>query len=271
MHPWQRLRFRHFVPGAAVEKAAGFLFVFAAPLLEEECDARSEALIADVGDPLRVHRASLRAGLATDDHPVDVSKIEFHERAKQRLDRKELHARICTSKLIDARDVVGIFHTHAHPHIRRPVEFAIERCESIGALGEHLKAVPVRAAHDVEDALDVLDRHIFVEEIAHRVDEDRLRLFPLQRKVEHLRLKRERKAVPIVRLPHRLQPLRHALRIAVLAPRADFRATRDRVPSGLRPFDARSLGHQRISFKIWFAILSAIGAPFGFAAAKQSK
>lgn len=237
MHPWQRLRFRHFVPGAAVEKAAGFLFVFAAPLLEEECDARSEALIADVGDPLRVHRASLRAGLATDDHPVDVSKIEFHERAKQRLDRKELHARICTSKLIDARDVVGIFHTHAHPHIRRPVEFAIERCESIGALGEHLKAVPVRAAHDVEDALDVLDRHIFVEEIAHRVDEDAAgsapangvaQLFGNESKIET-----ELKGVAL----HAAEPLRKRLGVAVHTARTHLGAPAHRIPGGVGPFD----------------------------------
>jgi hypothetical protein len=36
--------------------------------------------------------------------------------------------------------------------------------------------VPARPGHDVEHAADVLVRHIGVEQVAHRVDEDPLRL-----------------------------------------------------------------------------------------------
>ena len=62
-----------------------------------------------------------------------------------------------------------------------------------------------------------VERHVLVEQVAHRVDEDRLRLLPLERQVEHLRLERELEAVRVVRLPHRLQALGHPLGVAVLA------------------------------------------------------
>jgi len=45
-------------------------------------------------------------------------------------------------------------------------------------------------------------------------------------------------SVSVVRLPHRLKPLRHSLRVAVLTPRADLRATGYRIPRGTGPFNS---------------------------------
>jgi hypothetical protein len=72
--------------------------------------------------------------------------------------------------------------------------------------------------------------HIFVEEIAHRVDEDHLRLLPLKRKVENVWVESETEAVPIVRLTHRFKPLRHSFGIAVLAARAYLGTTGEWIP-----------------------------------------
>ncbi|HLH78257.1 MAG TPA: three-Cys-motif partner protein TcmP [Candidatus Binataceae bacterium] len=50
------------------------------------------------------------------------------------------------------------------------------------------KAMPMRPMHHFEDAKDVIYRHVPVKEVAHRIDEDGLRLSPSQRCVQHLRL-----------------------------------------------------------------------------------
>ena len=45
-------------------------------------------------------------------------------------------------------------------------------------------------------------------------------------------------AIAVVVLAHRLEALRHFLRVAMLAPRADLRAAGYWVPSRISPFDA---------------------------------
>jgi hypothetical protein len=47
--------------------------------------------------------------------------------------------------------------------------------------GENLKAMLRSATHHVEHALDVFERDVLVKQVAHRVDEDGLRLSPPQR------------------------------------------------------------------------------------------
>lgn len=97
--------------------------------------------------------------------------------------------------------------------------------------------MPVRAVHDIEDALDVVGRNLFMEKIAHRVDEDSFGALPVEWQFQHLRLQCELKSVPVVGLPHRLQALRKALGIAMLAAGAYLGAAGDRVPRCIGPFD----------------------------------
>ena len=97
--------------------------------------------------------------------------------------------------------------------------------------------MPVRAVHDIEDAFDVVSRDLFMEEIAHRVDEDALRGLPVKRQFQHLRLQRELKSIPVVGLSHRLQALRKTLGIAMLAAGAYLGASGDRIPGRVCPFD----------------------------------
>ena len=74
-------------------------------------------------------------------------------------------------------------------------------------LVKNLETMPMGMPHDVENLLYVLERHIFVEQVAHRVHENSLRLFPPQRQLEHVRLQRQPEPVAIVPLAHRLRRL----------------------------------------------------------------
>ena len=57
----------HLVLGLSVEVAAVGFGGSASPLLEEECDAGVAALVAEVSDPLLLHRAGAGAALASGD------------------------------------------------------------------------------------------------------------------------------------------------------------------------------------------------------------
>jgi len=109
--------------------------------------------------------------------------------------------------------------------------------------------VPVGSVHDVKDFVNVIRRHLLMEQIAHRVDEDNLRLFPFERRFEGLSLNGELETVLVVGLAHGFEARCHALGIAVLASRADLCAAGDGIPGGLGPFDGGFSGHR--SFQVY--------------------
>src|SRR5476649_1738872 len=86
-----------------------------------------------------------------------------------------------------------------------------------------------------------------MEQVAHVIDENPLRRFPLQRKLQHLWLKGQFKAIAVVCLAHRLEAVCHSLRVAVFATGADFGAAGHRVPCRVGPFDGGIRGHKRCS------------------------
>jgi hypothetical protein len=97
------------------------------------------------------------------------------------------NGRICP----DAREaVLSIFDAYTernvlkigHPPQLTPQQFQ----ESLVALGEDLKNVPVSTSHNVADARDVLEWNVLVKEVAHRVDKDLPRASPVQRLLELL-------------------------------------------------------------------------------------
>ena len=53
--------------------------------------------------------------------------------------------------------------------------------QPLGPLGQDLIGVPVRRPHHLDDGFDVIVRHVLMEEVAHRVDEDHLRCRPAER------------------------------------------------------------------------------------------
>ena len=115
---------------------------------------------------------SARAGLAARDDPVDATQIEIRQSFEQRFEREKLDTSMRGAKEMDAVDICGALHTHSHPDVFRPVDQAIEVRQAFSALGQHLKPVPVGAAHGVEHLLDVIDRDRIMKKVAHRVDED---------------------------------------------------------------------------------------------------
>lgn len=119
--------------------------------------------------------------------------------AEQGLQRQELHASTRASEVIDPPDVLRRLDADAHPDVWCPRQLGVEFSEPIGALGQDLKSMPVGPSHDVEDALDERERNVFVEEVAHRVYENRLRLSPVERQLQHLRLERQLETVAVVR------------------------------------------------------------------------
>lgn len=97
--------------------------------------------------------------------------------------------------------------------------------------------MPVSTFHYVEDLLNIVQRDILMKKIAHRIDEDRLRLFPAKRPFEHMRLERKLETICIVPLTHRLQTSRHLFRVAILTARTKLVTAGHRVPGRLGPFD----------------------------------
>ena len=97
--------------------------------------------------------------------------------------------------------------------------------------------MPVGPTHHVEDLEDEFIRHSAVKKVAHRVHENGLRFFPLERKFQGALVEGRDEAIRVIRLAHRLESQSHPFRVAMLATRADLRAARERVPRGFRPLN----------------------------------
>ena len=208
----------HRIPGAAFQQPSGAFFANAAPLLEEKGDVGELAVISHLNHPLLLKWPRAWPRLAADNHPVNSAQVQAGQGAEQRLQRQELDLRAGLYQVGDSMHIVLRLDADTHPDVIRPFYLGAEFQQALGAFGEHLERVPRCAAHDRECLLDELDRHIAVEQVAHRVDEDDLGLFPTQRRFQGVLMQGEREAVSIVGLPHGLESPRHAFGVAVLAP-----------------------------------------------------
>ena len=77
-----------------------------------------------------------------------------------------------STKMFDPVDVIGILDADAHPHVARPIEVRAQLLQTLGSLGEDLVRVLGRVPHGAGYAADELQRHLVMEEIGHRIDED---------------------------------------------------------------------------------------------------
>ena len=100
----------------------------------------------------------------------------------------------------------------------------------------------VSVAHSLKHFANEGEADFGMEQVRHGVDEDALRLAPMLRLVQHVRMLRDCEPVGIVAVTHRLEPPRHALGVAVLAPGRHLGAPSDGVPSGFGPLNL-GLGH----------------------------
>src|SRR3954454_4163952 len=110
-----RRRLGKLTPLFAFEKPATRFWRPAAPLFEEECHLRPDALIADVDDPFRFHRAGMRAAFTADNYPVNAPQIQLAHGADQRLDRQEANTRIGILQMRDARRGLFVLNGCAEP------------------------------------------------------------------------------------------------------------------------------------------------------------
>ena len=91
--------------------------------------------------------------------------------------------------MVGAVDETAILDRDAHPYVRRPRQILREGLKPLRSLGENLEDVPFSALHHVKDLRDVFGGDLLVEQVAHRVHEDRARSPPAQRDLETLRPK----------------------------------------------------------------------------------
>lgn len=131
-----------------------------------------------------------------------------------------------------------------HPSQVTPQQFP----ESLVPLREDLKDVPVSPSHNVADARDIARRNFLVKEIAHRVDEDLPWALPAERLLQLFGHQSQIEAL-FKRMPgHTSEALREQLGIAEFAARTHLRASADRVPRGVRPFDGRPIAHRPLAY-----------------------
>ena len=222
--PWEG---SHLVVGLTLKLPAAGLRRATSPLLEEERRTGGEALVSEVADPLLVHRARIVSVLTSSDHPVNAREVEVGQRAKQGLSADEANGGADLAKMIHAERILLALDGNAHPEVHRPVEPRRDRGEPLRSLGQHLIGALWHVGDDVEHATDVVDGHVLVKQVAHRVHEDQPGRCPGPRDVEGIRVNRQSEAGParpgitvalVLGRPHRLEPLRQRERIAMAQP-----------------------------------------------------
>ena len=129
--------------------------------------------------------------------------------------------------------------------------------------------MPVRFSHSRYYGIDEIIGYFFMEEVAHGVYEYRSRGAPMKRKIDDILVECNFKSVPVVWLPHRLEPFCHPLGIAMFAACAYLRTAGDGIPAALCPFDRGSRQGQSF-IRISRAIFNAGSIAFGFPTAKHS-
>lgn len=239
---------RKFIVRPAVERPTGFVLSCATPLLEEEGHPLCSALTTDVNDPISKHRTRVWAALAADDDPVDLAQVERPEVSEQGFYREESKACGRVLERPNARQTVAsIFNADTEGHVfkvRHPPQLTRQQfAQSLVALGEDLKQMPVSLSHDLSNATDVVGWNAIVKEVAHRVDENLPRATPVQWLLKLFGHQSEVEALLEGVSRHAAEALREHLRVAELAARAHLRAAANRVPRRVRPLNRRAVAH----------------------------
>src|SRR6266542_6993742 len=92
-----------------------------------------------------MHRPSIGAAFAADDHPIDPLKVEAGERAKQRLEAEEARGCGCGSQGVGAADVGVALDGGAKPDVgKRPLAHEVNLvawCQPAGVVLEQAAEV----------------------------------------------------------------------------------------------------------------------------------
>lgn len=226
-------------------------------MFEEKRNVALQAPVADLAHPFGFHFAGAGAGFAADYDPVDAGERQARDGAEQWFDREEANMGGGLDQFTDAMHDRIAFNAGSHPDVGRPREAGGKRRRDVRAFGEDLEGVLRAAVHGVEDALHEFERDIFVEQIAHGVDEDGARQTPGKRVADGGVIEKDA-AVPAAavvndacivrhapggiaagdrRAGHGGEAFSHAFGVTVGTAGRDFFAADDGVPGGLRPFN----------------------------------
>src|SRR5208283_3246863 len=96
------------VVSLAIEFSASLALMDAAPLLEEERDLGSLALIPKRQHQFLMHRPGAGPALTADDHPVDSFQVDLAEVFQKRLDGQESDSGWGLLKMLDPNQAVGL-------------------------------------------------------------------------------------------------------------------------------------------------------------------
>ncbi len=160
------------VVSLAVEFSASLALMDAAPLLEEERDLGSLALIPKRQHPFLPHWPGAGPALTADDHPVDSFQVDLAEVFQKRLDGQESDSGRGLLKMLDPNQAVGlVLDANPPPNVGNAggeLQPSLKHVSKSGrSLGQHQVGVLVGPLHDATDGLDVVVRHILMEEVAH--------------------------------------------------------------------------------------------------------
>src|ERR1051326_1302772 len=133
-----------------------------------------------------------------------------------------------------------VLDANAPPYVwcfRNEPEFAREKkLHPFCALRQHLENMPIGHFHNAGHRYDVLSRNSRMKEITHRVNKHDLGGAPLQRFTKLLRYEAKVKTKLVGVSLHTPKAFSERLRITMLAPRTDFCAAPERIPSRIVPF-----------------------------------
>ncbi|GEM_PF-4525969 len=101
--------FGHFIPSAAIEYAACFLFIRTTPLFEEKRHTRSKTLVSNIRYPFRGHWSGVVTTFTADNYPIDPFQIQFWQWTKQGFTRQEFNICLGLAERINPVEDILIF------------------------------------------------------------------------------------------------------------------------------------------------------------------
>src|SRR4030095_10156476 len=158
---------------------------FAPPLFEKESHLGFDTLIANIKNPFWIDWPRTWTAFSSGNYPVDAFKIEFAHGRYERFDGKKSNTCICILEMHEARHSPAVLNGNAKPHMNgcfcASISFIDKFLHQRTAFCQHLIYMPIGSFHCSEHLRDVIFRHFFVKEVAHRIHKDHPRSLPVKR------------------------------------------------------------------------------------------
>ena len=179
------------------------------------------------------------------------------------MELKRILAGAWRSKSTRGKPCLPILHADAPPDMTllcSKAKFAFKQTlQTIRPLGQNLISVPVSSRHHAGNRDNIIIRHVLVEKVAHRVDENHPGSSPAQWVAELFRNDSQIETKFKRMVGHATKPFSESLRVAMQTAGADLRASANGIPSCICPFNFRFVAHLPITrLRYFLKICSAI-------------